>query len=128
MTHSIQETAEKFGVSPYTLRYYENEGLIPKIERNANGHRIYKDEDIDLISFITCLKSTGMPISEIKQYIKLCQAGDSTIEDRKKILESHKERLLLQIHGLNEYLEKIEWKIDHYETIGTCLNLKPLQS
>lgn len=55
MELSIQETAEKFGISPYTLRYYESEGLIPRIERNANGYRVYNDDAIDYISFITCL-------------------------------------------------------------------------
>jgi DNA-binding transcriptional MerR regulator len=117
MALSIQETAEKFGISPYTLRYYENEGLIPKVHRNASGHRIYENEDLDWIGFVTCLKSTGMPIAEIKRYIKLCEEGDSTVLDRKQLLVAHKNRLLTRMQKLHESLKRIEWKIEHYEII-----------
>lgn len=124
MALTIQETAEKFGISPYTLRYYESEGLIPKVQRNASGHRVYENEDIDWIGFITCLKSTGMPIAEIKRYIKLCEVGDSTVLDRKELLVAHKDRLLAKIKRLHESLDRIEWKIEHYEIVGKELNLK----
>lgn len=115
MTLSIQETADKLGVSSYTLRYYEKEEIIPTIERNASGHRVYKDEDLEWIQFVTCLKSTGMPISEIKRFVQLYQLGDASIADRKKLLIAHKNRLLARMSKMKEYLEKINWKIEHYE-------------
>lgn len=115
MSLSIHETAEKLGVSSYTLRYYEKEEIIPTIQRNASGHRIYKEEDLEWIQFITCLKSTGMPISEIKRFVKLYQLGDSSIADRKKLLIAHKNRLLARMKKMKQYLEKIDCKIEFYE-------------
>lgn len=115
MRLSIHETAAKLGVTPYTLRYYEKEEIIPSIERNESGHRIYKDEDLEWIYFITCLKSTGMPISEIKRFVKLYQYGDETIADRKRLLVAHKNRLLARMKKMNQYLEKIDYKIALYE-------------
>lgn len=117
MTLTIQETAEKLGLSSYTLRYYEKEEIIPHITRNTSGHRVYHAEDIDWITFVTCLKSTGMPISEIRRFLQLYQLGDTTIGDRKKLLQAHKKRILAKLSKMNDYLEKINWKIDHYEEL-----------
>lgn len=115
MEFSIHEAAQKVGISSYTLRYYEKEEIIPKIERNASGHRVYKEEDIEWIGFISCLKSTGMPISELKLFLELYKFGDSTLENRKKLLITHRKRILSKMKKLNESLEKISWKISHYD-------------
>ena len=117
MSLSIQQTAEKIGITSYTLRYYEKEEIIPRIERNSSGHRVYKEEDLDWINFITCLKSTGMPIAEIKRFVQLSRFGDATIGDRKQLLVSHQKRLLAKIKKMNEYLERINWKVAYYQKL-----------
>lgn len=115
MNLSISEAAEKVGVSTYTLRYYEKEEIIPEVPRNSSGHRVYREEDIEWINFVNCLKSTGMPISEIKKFVKLCEQGDSTIGDRIAIMVAHRKRILSRMARMEEFLEKINWKIDYYE-------------
>ena len=115
MDFSIHDISEKIGVSSHTLRYYEKEQIIPRVRRNTSGHRIYNMEDIDWINFVTCLKSTGMPISDIREFIRLCKLGDESIGDRKKLLISHREVVLARIKKLNDYLDKIAWKINYYE-------------
>lgn len=115
MTLSIQEASEKMGLSSYTLRYYEKEQIIPKISRNSSGHRIYTEDDINWINFINCLKSTGMPISEIKRFMQLYQSGDSSLRARIDMLVSHKNRVIAKIRQCNDYLDKINWKIEYYE-------------
>lgn len=76
MTYTISEIAEKMGVSVFTLRFYDKEGLLPFVER-INGRRVFKDEDFAWLRVISCLKTTGMPIREIREYIALCSGGDA---------------------------------------------------
>ncbi len=117
MNLSISEVAEMVGVSTYTLRYYEKEEIIPEVTRNSSGHRVYEDETIEWINFVNCLKSTGMPISEIREFVKLCEQGDSTIGERIAIMVNHKKRILSRIANMNDFLEKISWKINYYEEL-----------
>lgn len=77
--------AKKMGVAPSTLRYYDKEGLLPFVERSGGGIRMFKDEDIEWLSIIECLKKTGMSIKEIKRFIDWCIEGDSTIDKRSSL-------------------------------------------
>ncbi|GJM74576.1 hypothetical protein HMSSN036_67920 [Paenibacillus macerans] len=74
-TYSISEVAKELNLTPYTLRYYDKEGLIPFVERTAGGTRLFKESDIEALKIIECLKSTGMPIKEIKNFIDWCSEG-----------------------------------------------------
>jgi DNA-binding transcriptional MerR regulator len=114
---TVQETSEKTGLSAHTIRYYERIGLIPSIERAANGHRRYSDEDIGWIEFLKCLRSTGMPISEMQRYVELQQEGDPTLQDRLALLEAHRRRIKAKIRELNSFLERIEHKIGYYQNV-----------
>ncbi|MCM3213218.1 MerR family transcriptional regulator [Niallia taxi] len=70
---TISEVAEKTGISPHTLRSYEKEGLVPTVYRDHNGIRIYEDYYLEWLSFRVCLRSTNMPLSEMKKYVELTQ-------------------------------------------------------
>lgn len=78
---SISQVAEKMGVSASALRFYDEEWLLPFVER-VNGRRMFKCEDFSWLRVINCLKNTGMPIKEIRHYISLCLEGDTSLEDR----------------------------------------------
>jgi DNA-binding transcriptional MerR regulator len=112
---TVQQASEKTGLSAHTIRYYERIGLIPSIERAANGHRRYSEDDIGWIEFLKCLRSTGMPISEMQRYVELQQEGDATLHDRLALLEAHRRRIKAKIKELNDFLERIEWKIGYYQ-------------
>ena len=85
------------GVAPSTLRYYDKEGLLPFVERSGGGIRMFKGEDIEWLSIIECLKKTGMPIKEIKQFIDWCIEGDSTIDKRLELIDRQRERVQKKI-------------------------------
>jgi DNA-binding transcriptional MerR regulator len=112
---TVQQASEKTGLSAHTIRYYERIGLIPSIERAANGHRRYSEDDIGWIEFLKCLRSTGMPISEMQRYVELQQEDDATLHDRLALLEAHRRRIKAKIKELNDFLERIEWKIGYYQ-------------
>lgn len=91
MNYSIKEVAEKFDISTYTLRYYERERLIPSVESNDNGRRVYTDIDLGWLQIVCCMRATGMSISYIKNYVELCTNGRGTLEKRRKIMLEQKE-------------------------------------
>ncbi|EHJ01921.1 MULTISPECIES: MerR family transcriptional regulator [unclassified Clostridium] len=117
MGYSIAEVSEKTHLTPHTLRYYEKEGLLPFVERSDSGNRNFKEEDLEMLELICCLKNTGMPLKKIKDYIQLCIQGNSTVEIRREIFLKHREDVLNQMAELQKNLDKINCKIDHYDSV-----------
>ena len=89
----IKAVAARTGLSVHTLRYYEKIGLLLAIQRDARGHRDYSAQDLIWIEFIKRLKATNMPLNEIRRFARLRVKGDSTIDERVKILENHESRV-----------------------------------
>ncbi|GER67613.1 MerR family transcriptional regulator [Weizmannia acidilactici] len=116
MRYTIGEVAKITGFSKYTLRYYDKQGLLPFLDRTENGIRIFKDSDLSFLSVISCLKETGMSIKEIREFVKWCMEGDSTLALRLKMFEEHKKAVEEQIKNLQKNLEKINHKIWYYQT------------
>ena len=113
--YTIGQAAEKAGLSVSALRYYEKEGLLPFVDRTEGGQRVFKDEDFNWLSIIECLKSTGVPIREIKRYIDWCMEGDATLEQRRDWFVAQKARVEEQIAEYRRHLDKINYKIWYYE-------------
>ncbi|GAW92745.1 MerR family transcriptional regulator [Calderihabitans maritimus] len=113
---TIAEVSKKFGLSPDTLRYYERIGLIPRVKRNKSGIRDYTEEDCRWIEFIKCMRSAGVQVEALIEYIALFQQGDETIEARKQILIAQREQLLSRIEEMKRALERLNFKIEEYET------------
>ena len=88
MLYSMKQTCEKTGLTYDTLKFYCNEGLIPKVKRDKNNYRVFNDNDIAWINSLSCLKNCGMSILEMKEYLDLCLKGEKTIIERKEILEN----------------------------------------
>ena len=116
MGYSIAEVAEKTHLTTHTLRYYEKEGLLPFIDRSDSGNRDFKDKDLEWLELICCLKNTGMPIKKIKDYIELCLKGDNTLDVRREIFINHREDVIYQITELQKNLDKINCKINYYDS------------
>ena len=114
MSYTIKEVAQKYNLSPHTLRYYEKEGLLPFIERNEQGNRIFKDTDLEWLNLICCLRNTHMPISKIKEYVNLCIEGPDTICQREYILLKHKKYIEDEIKNFDSYLKIVNNKINFY--------------
>lgn len=115
MTYTIAKAAQITGLSVHTLRYYDKEGLMPYIERDASGIRKFKDSDFNWLRIITCLKDSGMPLKQIKKYIDLGMLGPSTTFDRLDIMKNHRESVLKKIELLHQHLQTIDNKIEAYE-------------
>ena len=114
MSYTIKQAAVMSGLSEYTLRYYDKEGLLPSLGRTKSGNRCFDDRDIEWISFVNCLKGTGMSIKQIKKYTELCKQGDETLHERLQIFLDQRENVLAMIQELNRNLEKVNHKIKIY--------------
>lgn len=123
MNYSISEAAKKFDLETHTLRYYEKEGIISP-HKTERGIRYFTDSDLEELGMVCCLRSTGMPIKDIKKYFDLCSKGDTTLENRMKIFTSHREHILQEIEELQKHLLKIEEKIKWYSGYIKCKESK----
>lgn len=115
---TIQEVSHQTGLSVHTLRYYERIGLFGHVERAANGHRRYAQEDINAVRFFIRLRATGMPIRQMLLYAELVRQGRQGIdtnEERLNLLEAHREAVEAQIKELEQNLQHINNKIAIYK-------------
>jgi DNA-binding transcriptional MerR regulator len=115
MGYTIKQVAEKIDLTPYTLRYYEKEGLLPFVRRNERGNRIFDDKDLEWITLICCLRDTGMSVADIKRYVELCQDGNKTIGIRRQIMLDHKQSIEQKMKKLQHHLDKINKKLEYYD-------------
>ncbi|MDG5472451.1 MerR family transcriptional regulator [Jeotgalibacillus sp. ET6] len=115
-TYSISEAAKYLDLTAYTLRYYDKEGLIPFVERTESGTRRFKEKDLDALRMIECLKSTGMPIKEIKHFIDWCSEGDATLQQRYDMFLERKACVEAQLEEMKKTIEMIEHKCRYYQT------------
>ena len=111
----IAEVSERQGLSSDTLRYYERIGLIPPVTRNDSGIRNYTELDIRRVEFIKCMRSAGLPIEVLIDYMELVQQGDPTIDARREILKEQRELLLARIAEMQKTLDILNHKIQIYE-------------
>ncbi|NCB78238.1 MAG: MerR family transcriptional regulator [Negativicutes bacterium] len=113
MGYAIGQFSRLTGLTSPTLRYYEQEGLL-SVQRDAARRRVYTEQDVEWLHFIKRLKETGMPIREIRRYAQLRYLGDSTTEERLKLLEGHHKNVLAKQKKLAENLCKLEEKLTIY--------------
>ncbi|WP_049568288.1 MerR family transcriptional regulator [Nonomuraea sp. SBT364] len=111
---TIQEAAQRSGLSAHTLRYYERIGLIHSVGRNASGHRDYAEQDLEWLAFLTKLRTTGMPVADMCRYTELLRRGPETIGERRAMLERHRARVRARIAELSQDLLALDYKIDMY--------------
>ncbi|MDE6777059.1 MAG: MerR family transcriptional regulator [Oscillospiraceae bacterium] len=112
---TIKEVSEKYDISQDTLRYYERVGMIPPVNRTASGIRDYQEEDIRWVELAKCMRSAGLPVETMIEYVKLTQDGDATIATRLQLLTDQRELLLEQKTKIDQTLERLNYKISRYE-------------
>jgi DNA-binding transcriptional MerR regulator len=111
----IAEVSERYGISLDTLRYYERIGLVPPVHRNEGGIRDYNDLDLRRVEFIKCMRSAGLPVEVLIEYVALVQQGDHTIQARKEILREQRELMALRMSEMQKTLSILDRKIEVYE-------------
>ena len=113
----MKEACQLTNMTYENLKFYCNEGLVPNVKRDQRNYRIFDEHDIKWIQSLNCLKSCGMGIEEMKNYLALCMKGESSIPERKVILADKRESLLRSIAKLQEAVAYIDWKQGFYDDV-----------
>lgn len=116
MRYSIGQVEEKLAVPTSTLRFYDKKGLLPFVDRDEAGRRSFKDNDLNFLEVIECMKKCGMTISEIRHFIELCMAGDVTLDARYDLLAKEEAAVTKQIAELQEQLAFLHYKMWYFKT------------
>ena len=109
----IATTANRLGVSAHTLRYYERIGLV-RVDRDASGHRRYDAAGVRRLVFLTRMRTSGMPIRDLRRYVALVEAGRDTVPERLSLLTEHRDGLRTRIDEVRLALSATDYKIAAY--------------
>ena len=112
---TIKEVSAKYCVTQDALRYYERAGMIPPVTRTAGGIRDYQNEDLAWVELALCMRSAGLSVEAISEYVRLSRLGDGTIKDRLALLQGQREILLEQQRQIAGTLDRLNYKIGRYE-------------
>jgi DNA-binding transcriptional MerR regulator len=110
---TIAEAAALTRLSSYTLRYYEDVGLV-RPPRNGSGHRAYDAATLRRLVFITRMRASGMTIRDLKRYVALVEQGPATEAERRTMMLAQRARVQRQLRELTLALEATEYKIRIY--------------
>jgi len=116
MYYSIGEVANATVIAISTLRYYDREGMFPDMERSKGGIRVFSDMEIEIIKIIECLKNSGMPIKDIKQFLDWCQEGNASLRKRRDMFYERLEVVTKQMQELQKTMNIIKYKCWYCDT------------
>lgn len=117
MSLSIKEASERLGIPSHTIRFYERKGLLPFLQRDPYGNRIFEERDMEWINLMIWFRATGMTVAELEQFVELAVQGDSTIPQRQDLLEKHKQKLQERQRELDRAFEAVNLKLAKYAEI-----------
>lgn len=115
--YTVKEVAEKMSISAHTLRFYENQGFFPYVTRDKNNIRQFSPDDLNWVQIVKALRTTGMPLVEVKHYIGLCQKGDKTIDERFSMILTQYQKTQEEIDKLTQQMSILKSKAAYYQEL-----------
>ena len=112
---TIRQVCSQYGLTPDTLRYYEKVGVIPEVHRTESGIRDYDETAIGWVENAVCMRSAGVPVESIIEYVRLYQAGDTTLQARRDLLKDVHTSLLKQRQQMDAAIDRLSFKIRRYD-------------
>ena len=117
----IQEAAERSQLSADTIRFYEKAGMLPRIARDRSGWRNFGSGAVEWLLTLERLRSTGMPLKEVRRFAALVHEGASaapgSAAERLDILQRHAKRLAKRRADLDACEAYLTRKIGIYSTM-----------
>jgi MerR family copper efflux transcriptional regulator len=110
-TLTIQDASRRSGLSEPTLRYYEQVGLIGPIERDPSSrHRRYREDDIDTLQVLACLRAMGVGIEDMRTYQANRVRGHEAAGEQRDLLLRHADRIEAEIETFRTHLDYLRAK------------------
>ncbi len=110
----IGELAARTGRGVHAIRWYESQGLIPGVERDRGGRRVYSELHVGWLDLMDRLRRTGMSIAQMREYTGLVMQGRSTLRQRRELLSAHRARVEETIAEWPLALQLLDGKSDYY--------------
>ncbi|AHI55743.1 MerR family transcriptional regulator [Listeria ivanovii] len=117
MTYTIKEVATIMNISAHTLRFYDDHGLFPFVHRDKNNVRQFSEKDLEWVYVVQCLRTTGLPIEQVKHYINMCVEGDATTEERYNLMLQQREVMRAELQKIEKQLKMLDYKTQYYHNI-----------
>lgn len=111
----IGEVASRTGRSVHTIRWYERQGLLPGVARDAADRRVYSEYHVGWLDLMERLRYTGMSITQMREYTALAGQGSSALPQRHALLLAHQVRVRENIDRWTEALALISAKVEFYD-------------
>ena len=117
-TYSIREAAALTGLPASTLRYYETVGVIAPVSRGASSkHRVYTEQDLDLLTWVACLNATGMSVSDMRRYVANGPLGPAAAAEQIELLRAQQKQLALEADFLALRRQYVQLKIGYWQAV-----------
>lgn len=117
--YSIREAAALTGLPASTLRYYESIGVVAPVSRSASsGHRVYDEDDLDLLTWVACLSATGMSVSDMRRYVENGARGPAAAQQQIELLTAQRERLAREAELIAVRRRYVQHKIDYWQAVA----------
>ncbi|MBO5488991.1 MAG: MerR family transcriptional regulator [Eubacterium sp.] len=120
-TYTIREMSQRFDVPSSTLRYYEDLGILPVVERDEKKQRIYTDEHVDRLYAISCFKRTGLPMAKIHDFFEYAEDLNKNIDKVCIMMSEHEQNIISQMEKMQQDLEHIQQKVRFYNGIKKAI-------
>lgn len=114
---SISQVSARTGLTRDTLRWYEQEGLIPEVPRDHAGVRRYDEAQVKIVELLVKLRRTGMPVAQMREFTTLLGQGVRTHGQRMRILDDHRDNIRTHIRECGDDLRAVEEKSEHYRVL-----------
>jgi DNA-binding transcriptional MerR regulator len=111
----IGALAERCGKSVHAIRWYEAQGLVPGVARDAGGRRRYREQHVAWLALMERLRVTGMSIAEMRRYAGLVAQGRRSLAERRAMLAAHRAEVLATMARWQEALAALDRKLDFYD-------------
>ena len=104
---AVSQIAREAGVDPWTVRFYEKEGLLPKAKRSASGYRLYEPEIAEQIRFIKKAQHLGLKLDDVQETLELSDRGSCPCGHVRQILKAKLAELARKISDLDAVRSRI---------------------
>lgn len=113
----MKDVTDMLEMTVYTVRHYTDCGLVPNVQRDENGNRIFDETALNWLKAAQFLRNCGLSVSEVKEYFDLCQQGSSTLQQRAEIIHGAKQIVNEKLATYQQQLEVLDERFNHYQSI-----------
>lgn len=113
----MKQVCQEADLTYEALKFYCNQGLVPNVKRDANNRRVFDERDVAWVKSLTCLKSCGMSIQEMKEYLDMCLQGPASIPERQEMLAIKRVDLEKKMAEIQASIDYIDWKQGFYDDV-----------